>query len=70
MAVLFIWVYVPFCRPGITSGIIGVGKSDGMSQQTGVGMRSSIPRTDADNSPRDRAVALDKERANLRGVNK
>lgn len=46
-----------------------------MSQQTGLGMRSSISRTDPDNSSltndkRDRPIGSDKERVNLRTVNK
>ncbi|PON39417.1 serine/arginine repetitive matrix protein [Parasponia andersonii] len=62
-------------RPGVTSGVVGVGKSDGLSQQTGLGIRSSIPRTDPDNSSsindkRDRPIGSDKERVNLRAVNK
>ncbi|KAL5572427.1 hypothetical protein UlMin_022024 [Ulmus minor] len=62
-------------RPGVTSGAGGVGKSDGISQQTGLGIRSSIPRTDPDsssltNDKRDRPVGSDKERVNLRAVNK
>lgn len=63
------------CRPGVTSGVVGVGKSDGMQQQTGLGIRSTIPRADTDNSSlindkRDRPIGSDKERANLRTVNK
>ncbi|XP_060961109.1 uncharacterized protein LOC133031642 isoform X1 [Cannabis sativa] len=62
-------------RPGLNSGVVGVGKSDVMSQQTGLGIRSSLPRTDPDNSSlindkRDRHIGSDKERVNLRAVNK
>lgn len=64
-----------FYRPGVLNGAVGVGKSDGISQQIGLGMRSSIPRTDPDNTSltterRDRPVGSDKERVNLRTVNK
>lgn len=67
--------FVPFYRPGVTGGVVGVGKSDGMSQQTGLGIRSSLPRTDSDNSSlindkRDRPIGSDKERVNPRAVNK
>ncbi|XWS72213.1 hypothetical protein CRYUN_Cryun02cG0020800 [Craigia yunnanensis] len=62
-------------RSGIANGSVGVGKSEGISQPTGLGPRSSVPRTDLDNSSllndrRDRPVASDKERVNLRAVNK
>ncbi|KAG2718056.1 hypothetical protein I3843_03G200500 [Carya illinoinensis] len=62
-------------RPGVLNGAVGVGKSDGILQQTGLGMRSSIPRTDPDfgsltNDRRDRPIGSDKERLNLRAVNK
>ncbi|KAM7258644.1 hypothetical protein ACFE04_014385 [Oxalis oulophora] len=59
-------------RPGVTNG---VGKSDGISQQTGLGVRSSIPRADLDNSSlsndkRERPTSSEKERVNLKAVNK
>ncbi|KAK9274643.1 hypothetical protein L1049_021894 [Liquidambar formosana] len=62
-------------RPGVANGAIGIGKADSVSQQPGLGMRSSIPRTDQDNSSllsdrRDRPNGSDKERVNLRAVNK
>ncbi|KAK6248732.1 hypothetical protein QUC31_020297 [Theobroma cacao] len=62
-------------RSGIANGSAGVGKSEGISQPTGLGPRSSVPRSDLDSSPllndrRDRPVASDKERVNLRAVNK
>lgn len=62
-------------RPGVANGAVGVGKSDGISQQTGLGVRSSIPRAELDNSSllndrRDRPIGSDKERVNLRAVNK
>ncbi|KAJ7955926.1 Serine/arginine repetitive matrix protein 2 isoform 2 [Quillaja saponaria] len=62
-------------RQGVANGAIGVGKSDAIPQQTGLGMRSSAPRTDQDNNPlvsdrRDRPVNSDKERGNHRAINK
>ncbi|XVF35073.1 hypothetical protein REPUB_Repub18cG0113400 [Reevesia pubescens] len=62
-------------RSGIANGSVGVGKSEGILQPTGLGPRSSVLRTDLDNSSllndrRDRPVASDKERVNLRAVNK
>ncbi|XP_057968447.1 uncharacterized protein LOC131157978 [Malania oleifera] len=62
-------------RPGVANGAVGVGKADGISQQICSGIRSSIPRTDQDNSSvlndkRDRSVCSDKERVNVRAVNK
>ncbi|XVF88811.1 hypothetical protein PTKIN_Ptkin19aG0081500 [Pterospermum kingtungense] len=62
-------------RSGIANGSVGVGKSEGISQPTGLGPRLSVPRTDLENSSllndrRDRPVASDKERVNLRAVNK
>ncbi|XP_047171004.1 uncharacterized protein LOC124839283 isoform X2 [Vigna umbellata] len=62
-------------RSGVSNGIVAAGKSDGVSQQTGLGIRVSTPRSDLENnSPvndrRDRPVSSDKERVNFRGVNK
>ncbi|XVE70645.1 hypothetical protein DITRI_Ditri10aG0087900 [Diplodiscus trichospermus] len=62
-------------RSGMSNGSAGVGKSDGISQPTGLGPRSSVPRTDLDNisllnDRRDRPVASDKERVTLRAINK
>lgn len=62
-------------RPGVANGAVGVGKSDGTSQPTGVSVRSSVPRTDLDNSSpiserRERPIGSDKERVNPRAVNK
>ncbi|KAL4269704.1 hypothetical protein GQ457_HM000780 [Hibiscus cannabinus] len=62
-------------RSGSANGSVGVGKSEGISQPTGLGQRSSVPGTDLDNScplndRRDRPVASDKERVNIRAVNK
>lgn len=62
-------------RPGVANGASGVGKSDGVAQQTGLGIRSSMSRTDLDgnslvNDRRENSIGSDKERVNLRGVNK
>ncbi|CAJ1975779.1 unnamed protein product [Sphenostylis stenocarpa] len=62
-------------RLGVSNGTVGAGKSDGVSQQTGLGIRVSTPRSDLENnSPisdrRDRPVNSDKERVNFRAVNK
>ncbi|GMI81313.1 SAGA complex subunit 2A [Hibiscus trionum] len=62
-------------RLGSANGSVGAGKSEGISQPTGLGQRSSVPGTDLDNScplndRRDRPVASDKERVNIRAVNR
>ncbi|KAL5768575.1 hypothetical protein ACOSQ2_015358 [Xanthoceras sorbifolium] len=62
-------------RPGVANGAVGGGKSDGILLQTGLGARSSVARTEPDNSSLlndrgDRPVGSDKERVNLRAVNK
>ena len=62
-------------RPGAANGASGVGKSDGVAQQIGLGIRSSMSRTDLDasslvNDRRDNSIGSDKERVNVRGVNK
>ncbi|KAA8523279.1 hypothetical protein F0562_009702 [Nyssa sinensis] len=62
-------------RPVIANGAVVVGKADDNSQQTGLGMRSSIPRADQDSNAllhdrRERPTGSDKERVNLRAVNK
>ncbi|KAI9112624.1 hypothetical protein K1719_016547 [Acacia pycnantha] len=62
-------------RLGVSNGTVGAGKSDGTSQQTGLGVRASTPRNDQDNSSlindrRDRPINSDKERVNFRAVNK
>nr|XP_043620428.1 uncharacterized protein LOC122592297 isoform X2 [Erigeron canadensis] len=58
-------------RPGTTNGF---GKADGLVQQASVGMRSSIPRPEQENTSlhdkRDRSTSSEKERTNLRSVNK
>lgn len=63
-------------RPVVANGAVAVGKADGVSQPTSLGMRSSMPKPDQDSSSilhdrRDRPTAsLDKERVNVRTVNK
>ncbi|XP_021637956.2 uncharacterized protein LOC110633597 isoform X2 [Hevea brasiliensis] len=62
-------------RPGIATGAVSIGKSDGISQSTSLSTRSSIPRADLDNSSllnerRERPIGSDKERVNIRAVNK
>uniref|UniRef100_A0A0R0ILE7 Uncharacterized protein n=1 Tax=Glycine max TaxID=3847 RepID=A0A0R0ILE7_SOYBN len=59
----------------VCNGTVGVGKSDGISQQTGLGIRASTPRNNQDNNSlvndrRGRPVSSDKERVNFRVVNK
>ncbi|KAK7328983.1 hypothetical protein VNO77_23125 [Canavalia gladiata] len=60
---------------GIPNGTVGAGKSDGVSQQTGLGIRVSTARSDLDNNSvindkRDRPVNSDKEKVNFRAINK
>ncbi|XP_038696142.1 uncharacterized protein LOC119993202 isoform X2 [Tripterygium wilfordii] len=63
-------------RPGAANGTMGIGKSDCFSQQTDLIMRSSIPTTDAAHNGsllserRDRSLGSDKEKVNLRAVNR
>ncbi|XP_058756340.1 uncharacterized protein LOC131629576 [Vicia villosa] len=62
-------------RLGISNGTVTAGKTDGVSQQTGLGIRAPIHRNDQDNSSlvndkRVRPVSSDKERVNFRAVNK
>ncbi|KAG4932329.1 hypothetical protein JHK87_046331 [Glycine soja] len=62
-------------RLGVSNGTVGAGKSDGISQQTGLGIRASTPRNNQDNNSlvndrRGRPVSSDKERVNFRAVNK
>ncbi|KAH6779118.1 hypothetical protein C2S52_010355 [Perilla frutescens var. hirtella] len=61
-------------RSGVANGGAGLGKSEAMSQ-TSSGMRSSMSRTDSDNSSvlherRERPNGQEKERVNLKAVNK
>ncbi|KAE9602472.1 hypothetical protein Lal_00049639 [Lupinus albus] len=62
-------------RAGVSNGTLGAGKSDGITQQTGLGIRASAPRNDQDsnslgNDRRGRSVSTEKERVNFRAVNK
>ncbi|XP_061359731.1 uncharacterized protein LOC133303773 isoform X2 [Gastrolobium bilobum] len=62
-------------RPGVSNGTVGAGKLDGISQQTGLGIRVSTPRSDLDNNSavnnrRDRPLNSEKERVNFRAINK
>ncbi|CAL0306966.1 unnamed protein product [Lupinus luteus] len=62
-------------RVGVSNGTVGAGKSDGIAQQTGLGIRASTPRNDQDsnslgNDRRGRPVSIEKERVNFRAVNK
>ncbi|XP_006597826.1 uncharacterized protein [Glycine max] len=62
-------------RSGVSNGTVGAGKSDAVSQQSGLGIRVSTPRSDLENNSavndrRDRPVNSDKERVNFRAVNK
>ncbi|XP_042055505.1 uncharacterized protein LOC121800028 isoform X1 [Salvia splendens] len=61
-------------RSGATNGSVGLGKSEATSQ-TSSGMRSSMSRTDSENSSvlherRERSNGQEKERMNLKAVNK
>ncbi|KAI3443604.1 hypothetical protein Pfo_000269 [Paulownia fortunei] len=61
-------------RSGTANGGLGVGKAEATSQ-TSSGMRSSISRTDSDNSSllherRERPSGQEKERVNLKAINK
>ncbi|XP_010548659.1 PREDICTED: uncharacterized protein LOC104820016 isoform X2 [Tarenaya hassleriana] len=62
-------------RQGATNGAAGYGRSDNLSQQTGLAGRSSLSRVDFDhsslyNEKRERSIGSDKERVNLRAINK
>ncbi|CAL0304785.1 unnamed protein product [Lupinus luteus] len=62
-------------RPVVSNGSTGVGKSDGISPQTGLGIRVSTPRSDQNNNSstndrRDRPVNSDKEKVNFRAITK
>ncbi|KAE8735321.1 Serine/arginine repetitive matrix protein 2 isoform 2 [Hibiscus syriacus] len=62
-------------RSGIANGSVGVGKPEGISQQSALGPRSSVLKTEPDassllNDRRSRPVGPDKERVNLRAANK
>ncbi|KAJ6856743.1 hypothetical protein NC651_038418 [Populus alba x Populus x berolinensis] len=54
-------------RPGVSNSAVGVGKTDGISQSTGLSVRSITPRTDLDNGSlqidrREHPLGSDKER--------
>ncbi|KAJ9551270.1 hypothetical protein OSB04_015315 [Centaurea solstitialis] len=62
-------------RPGAANGGIGAGKADGTAQQASMGIRSSIPRPDQENTSffhdkRDPTNNLELERTNVRALNK
>ncbi|CAK7352546.1 unnamed protein product [Dovyalis caffra] len=62
-------------RPGVSNGAVGVGKTDGISQPTGLSVRSMTHRADLENGSllndrRERPLGSDKERVNIRSVNK
>ncbi|XP_011003357.1 PREDICTED: LOW QUALITY PROTEIN: uncharacterized protein LOC105110124 [Populus euphratica] len=62
-------------RPGVSNGAVGIGKIDGISQPTGLSVRSMTPRTDLENSSllndrRERPLGSDKERVNIRAGTK
>ncbi|CAJ2649915.1 unnamed protein product [Trifolium pratense] len=62
-------------RLGVSNGTVAAGKSDGISQQTGLGIRTPIQRNGQDNNSlvsdkRGRSVSSDKERVTFRAVNK
>ncbi|WCJ42728.1 hypothetical protein M5689_023518 [Euphorbia peplus] len=62
-------------RPGVANGAVNIGKSDGGPQSTGLSMRSSIPRVDPESNSllsdrKERPVGSDKDRVNVRGINK
>ncbi|XP_043706101.1 uncharacterized protein LOC122655817 isoform X2 [Telopea speciosissima] len=62
-------------RSTLANGAAGVGKVDVTSQQNGLGFRSSSTRTDQDNGffpndRKDRSVGSEKERLNLKAVNR
>ncbi|KAF9612584.1 hypothetical protein IFM89_002180 [Coptis chinensis] len=61
-------------RSGPSNGVLGVGKVDVTSPKTGLGMRSA-PKNDQDNGShlndrRDHLVGSDKERVNVKAVNR
>ncbi|XP_010468807.1 PREDICTED: uncharacterized protein LOC104748928 [Camelina sativa] len=62
-------------RQSAGNGANGYGRSDNLSQQTSFVGHSPLPRVDSDhnslyNEKRERSIGSDKERVNLRGVNK
>lgn len=68
-------VWIIFCRQSTSNGATGYGRSDNISHQTSLAGHSPLPRVDSDhnslyNEKRERSIGSDKERVNLRGVNK
>lgn len=64
-----------FCRQAAGNGATGYGRSDNLSQQTSLAGHSPLPRVDSDHNSlytekRERSIGSDKERVNLRAVNK
>ncbi|CAE5989987.1 unnamed protein product [Arabidopsis arenosa] len=62
-------------RQSTSNGATGYGRSDNISHQTSLAGHSPLPRVDSDhnslyNEKRERSIGSDKERVNLRGVNK
>ncbi|CDY30195.1 BnaA03g49750D [Brassica napus] len=62
------------CQHGAVNGAVPYGRSDSLSRQTGLA-GGSLPSRDSDhnslyNEKRERAIASDKERVNLRAINK
>lgn len=62
-------------RLGVSNGTVAASKSDGISQQTGLGIRTPTHRNGQDNNSlvndkRGRSVSSDKDRVNFRAVNK
>lgn len=64
-----------FCRQSAGNGATGYGRSDSLSHQTSLAGHSPLARVDSDHNSlysekRERSIVSDKERVNLRGVNK
>jgi len=62
-------------RLGVSNGTVAASKSDGISQQAGLGIRTPTHRNGQDNNSlvndkRGRSVSSDKDRVNFRAVNK
>ncbi|XP_023641648.1 uncharacterized protein LOC17893718 isoform X2 [Capsella rubella] len=62
-------------RQSAGNGASGYGRADNLSHQTSLAGHSPLPRVDSDhnslyNEKRERSIGSDKERVNLRGVNK
>lgn len=71
-------LYVPLlseCRHGTNTGGIGLGKADATSPQASIAVRSSFSKAEQDNGlllhdRRDRPIGSEKEKLNVRAVNK